>query len=738
MGRCAGLVAITLAACGPASTDVTPPLNGLSVPGLSGVITVADTSGERLAEVALELEGGIGRGRVPDLPPDVDLTAQVTWRAAGLVLAATDPIAFRVEGGDTHGLEVPSSAYRYPDDDGDGAVSLVEVIHAAERPGEADAPTNPAVVPHGFASGFVGAFGGRGVPTAGTYSSKSGVLLVARTDEGATFLERHDLDARTRTELPLPECRGGYARMIARGPPAQTGGAAVLCASATDTNAVAYVVEQDLPLRQASLQGTIRFADLAGKSLSYGRRGRLLYTPMTQHGVISWWDVTRRCASAEQTGCVEFSDFPLAGALFDRDLESSIKPFFALDTGDWLLATDLTGDRLVVLEPDPGLVWRFRTFAVAGALSSPSVMVRHPLAEIVYVANGDGLLRVVDISNDDPEAWTVSAEIDVGPLPLRMAIEPLRGAWIYVVTTEGLARIDTLTHQVTWQAPLTGRDDNLWPDVAVDPAAVGGALLSHQDHGVILLGHPKPGQIEREPNDRLGDLTDDANTIGPPPALVAGRAESDDAGEFILAGVDPDLDDLWTLRAGDATSVAVAVFPTRGDVPLGLALVDGAGRHVATASAGRSVAMLTSPSQDDLHIGVDAKPSARGATATAYELATVAVPEPFPEVAEREPNGAGEPMSIVAPVRVRGELRGNDLDCFSLPPGAGRVVARLDGPPGLDVFGSNAAPNATPERYYAVDPVTSDRGLCVRATTSTAAAYRLTVVDFDPAYVDLR
>ncbi len=689
----------------------------LDVPDLVGEVVIR-RDGEEIARTNLVIDGESASARLPGLPAGADLEVEIVWRSGEVTVARTaEPKVLRLQKGRRTSVEFAPGDYAYPDDDGDGASNITEVVWAADNPSDAaGAVEDPDLSPPGFFSGVTATIATAGDPgnVHMTAATSWAVLTTseAEFDQGGnvTFKDHmlNSVDLRTGQRLSFEfECpRSGFQWDVRRNPIANPEQTAVFCG-----NRILFY--KYLPA--AELEGeTTLFYD--GTRIEYGKDGNRLYAIHPDYGLIVVIDLDRSSPTFSEV-LIQIDGSIMSG---------NILPLTVRDTGDHLLIGDAQNGGLVVLSHTDGTGYHFVDHVLMDELPEPLHIVLHPSGRRAYVAeNNSGLLVVLDIEPEEPAAWSVVAEVEIAPMFTGLTIDYSYGNWVYALTTGTIARLDTLTNEVTWKREFGSADRGFFRDIALSPQGAFGVVSVGDCRGLMVLGKPDPENVEWEPNNDLADLDDTANVIGPPPARVCGWADIEDDGSLSFdywaitdAGrVDytDDIDDLWTLDPGDHHGrLAIGVFPTNGYSRMSLTIHDPSGDILDLASFpmggvvlshGTGVFLVTDPVDllpPGTMVGAAIQDFDFGYIYTPYEIIALPVDDPLPAIDEVEPNNSADQAPLIGafPVVVYGTAEASDQgeyvvwgnedaeDCYKVRVDSSRIAVRLDQGPDsdLDIF----------------------------------------------------
>lgn len=676
-----------------------PPFAGMwAVPDLVGEVIVRadEPTGSEVGRATVVIHGATFSAAVPSLPIDRDLWVNIEWRSAGRVIATTEGKVVRLAAGDNGTVSFDAEAYRYPDSDGDGASDLIEVVHAAAVPDlGANAPDDPDVVPTGYFNTFAASFG-VGASLTATFNPFDGDLVLptcrlrstgACVDHAVVVI---DPQSRWRWTTPV-DCPDdavlsgvvfwqGIQRLVS-----------VLCSGAAmggnglqDEVIVLREVGGSLEPWQVvpTPSGAIQlFAGGTGGTV-YALGDTVLYEIAPGDTVSPLRDAYAMPSTLGTTSLI-------AGVELDGRL----------------ILTDRAHNGLVVVSGAAGE--RVAEAVLSDAFADPIAIAVHPTKARAYVASwGNGRLSTVDITQSDPSAWQVIAEL-AGVAADKVVVEPRYGAWLYTAMAGRLSRIDVLTGEVGWTADSGCRACQILPTMSAD------GLLATVSTGftTYLLGYRAAPLVDTEPNEAR------EQAAGPlrAPVSAYGWADGEDTSAFGVqwdasgSWIADDLEDLWQLdTTGLAGRVALALIPGDMSQHMALVLIDetviGTAFYypiaVTFGPPGSGVLLASDPLVElplPLFAGVGIFDGQ--SLVTDYELVVMALPaELAPATDSTDPDGTWATANILAslPAEAHGVIdsgetgvaNGSDefVDCYRVQLAGRRLAARLDWPdPSVDL-----------------------------------------------------
>ncbi len=534
----------------------------LDVPDLVGEVVVS-RDGEELTRTNLVIDGESASAQLPGLPAGTDLEVEIVWRSGEVTVARTaEPKVLRLQRSKRTSVDFAPGDYAYPDDD--GASNITEVVWAADNPSDAaGAVEDPGLSPPGFFSGVTATIATAGDPgnvqmTAVTPWAVFTTSEVEFDQQGNPIFKDHMLnsvDLHTEQRLSREhDCpMSGFQWDVRRNPIANPEQTAIFCGNKV-------LLYKYVPA--AELEGEITLLH-GGSRIEYGKDGKRLYAIHPDLGQIVVIDADRNSTS--------FTDVL---TYIDRSImPDNSQPRPVRDTGDRLLIGDCQNGGIVVVAHEGGTAYSFVAHVLMDEIPEPLHIVLHPSGRRAYVAeNNRGLLVVLDIEPEDPDDWSVIAEAEIAPWFAGLAIDHNYGNWVYALTMGTIARLDTLTNEITWKREFSSDGRGAFNGISVSLQGEIGVVSVGDCRGLMVLGKPDPRNSEREPNNDPADLDDTTNAIGPPPARVCGWADIEDNGNLSFdywATTDTgpvdyteDIDDLWTLDPGDHHGrLAIGVFP---------------------------------------------------------------------------------------------------------------------------------------------------------------------------------
>lgn len=739
---------------------------------LEARIEITNAANEVVASTSLAITDEAAVGSLPELPAGEDLAARVFWSASGVTIAASEQRSVRIEPGKTQSLSFDAGSYTYPDEDGDGAINLYELVWAADNPGLGDGVTDPEVLPAGFFNSIVGA-----AAVGGDFSAPvavepiNNIVVVGSVDidvDTPTPYRNHRANIfvfpmRQRTERRF-DCAGTMTVLaIAINPKAST------IAAAACGNAIHFFD----PVNDIFAGGPYATAqNRRATSLVFTGNGEALYAIDGFEGTVAVFGDGGAAANAQVEALLDDSFFGAGSEVWS-----------VAELGAYLLFIDPILGALHVVSHEDHRNHTLVATALPGELIGARAIVTHPSGDEIFVAKGSqGTVAFIDTSNTEIDAWQIVAELEVAVGVDELALEPTYGIWLYAVSPDSIARIDTARQAVEWRYDLA--DDYsggfeglaLGSDGKIGVAVGGGSAL-------VQLGVSVQDHLEREPNHRPSNP---GGAIGPPPALSVGWGDinenTEDALEFIGTAYDfsgpipyrEDIEDLWRLdTTGASGGLALAILPTAPMSRFGIALLDGEGDILAVdmdilqavpLTTGTGVFLITPPVSElppETLVGVIAKDLDRTANFSAYEVVAVEVDYPLFEISENEPNEdpeTADPVMLYGSI-LRGVAESSDNgafygwgsedveDCFIFDVGSGRVGVRLDFAADVDldltvhdmtgvrVPGSYGLLGPGLPEYFVFEPwhPANHFLVCVTSEDATQPAsvpYSLTMIDF--------
>ncbi|OGQ91301.1 MAG: hypothetical protein A2289_09730 [Deltaproteobacteria bacterium RIFOXYA12_FULL_58_15] len=775
------VLALEMGACSTQRIEL-----GIGEPRFAALLEGLDISGEvrvyrdgartTLARADLEIDGAVARARLPALPSGEDLNVRIFWRSDSLSIAESGGRTVRLDGGGNKKLSFSASDYVYPDVDGDGANNLFELIYENDNPNEAaGAVSNPRLFPRGFFSQPAGVIALPGAVAFQAEVRSLGSLAMVGTMDIEGTMSRPEyvnqavdfihVPTRERHSVPL-DCTDQEPLFAVR---LNGGGEAGVVAASCGAKVHYLLADHYLGVVEDTTQIGVGQIDY----LVFSASGQRLYAVDLFRGEIH---VMYSGIGTPRYGLIETLD---ADVLGDGVLVHRL-----VDTGSRLIVLDPGHEGLIVLSHVDDANHVRIASPLRGQLNKPADIVLHPSGDIAYIANlGDGLLRVVDISANDPNQWSIIGAVAISTELSSLAIEPVYGYWLYAVADRAFARINTISLAIEQRFDIAGDDASQLMHVALSEDGAFGVVVA--SGAIMPLGNPASPWVEEEPNNTVAQAAANRAVVGPPPSTSVGfadmREDFDSSVRFVQTvynGLSPvefeeDIEDLWRLDVGNAARpLVLAVFPAMDLGRMSISLVTAQGEVTETAifplqatslTPGTGVFMITDPAEDlpaGLSVGINATDFDRTSNYTPYEIVAKELGN-VTTILEVERDYSVDPQFVaIFPSVVEGLAEASDEgayvgwgsedaeDCYLVDVATNRLGIRLDfaDDVDLDLTILNLDGARMLQQYglvglglaehFVFEPHLRDKNFLVCVTIEdgippASAPYTITFVDFD-------
>lgn len=677
------------------------------IPNLVGKVSVRLGS-QTIATTSLKLTETQAQARLPDLPAGKNLAITIEWSSNTVIVATTaEPKKIRLERGQTSQLDFAADAYVYPDDDGDGASNLVEVVYAEGNADAMDAVNNPNKTPPGYFSGVVAAVSVPNIPQAIQVMDSTPLAVFSTTNVSGTasnpvFSEQQvhatHLKTRERHSAVLSCSASGFIWDVRQN--SVTGDVVGSCGKTVN-----------LVMASPAGIGVLSTLTLSYEAytLVYGKNGKRLYVMHPGNHAIS----------IINTDPYSEHFFELLTTLKEDVLGNDAHPNRLADNGKFLLVTDDVNGGVIVLVNNNDTEYTLYGSFLAYQIPTPGDIVFHPSGQCAYVADYQlGRIMVIDTTSENPNLWSLVHVVPVAPFLNELAIEATHGSWVYAATANRIVRMDTLTNSITWQQDFGVEGRGTLSDIAIAKDGAFGAVTVGDAAGILVLGRPDPKRMQQSPDVLPNQVDGNQSRVGPSNTISVGWGDMEEEGAINFnswslgignqhVNFSEDIEDMWYLDTNQETNrLAIALLPTDGFARMNLSTVDADGNVLASAiyalqsirlATGNGVFLVTPPVPTlptPIWVGVGAQDFDQAVNFSSYEIVVRPVPDPIPSVDEVEPNNEVDTAQIITslPVMIHGVAdtadspsfsvyAGGDVeDCYSVDLRSSRIGVRLDYP----------------------------------------------------------